>query len=537
MTLPGATVWEAFAAAAARWPDRPFLNVLPETAAAYGIASGEIAYAAMAAAATARAAAWRAAGLAPGARVLVLLENRPAAVAEFLALNACGASFVPVNPDLRAAELAHMARLAAPVAAVALPARAADLAAAGATAGAEFPVLAPGAAPPALAPGGAPAAAEEGAEAAMLFTSGTTGAAKGCVLSNLYFLESGRWYARAGGLCALRDGDRMLTPLPLFHMNALACSLMAMVAVGGCLTVLDRFHPRTWWASVAEARADAIHYLGVMPAMLMALPEGPQDRAHAVRFGFGAGVPRDLHAPFEARFGFPLVEAWAMTETGGGNAIAANHPPRAVGTGSFGRPGPELEVRIVDEAGADCPPGTPGELLIRRAGPDPRRGFFSGYHGQPDETAAAWAGGWFHTGDVVRRAPGGDLVFVDRRKNVIRRSGENIAAVEVEAALLRAPGVQAAGVAAVPDALRGDEVFACLVAEGPQDAAQARAVADWMLGQLAYYKAPGWIAFVEALPVTATQKIQRADLKALAARLLAEGRAHDLRALKRRGAA
>lgn len=533
----GPTVWQAFAAAAARWPDRPFLNVLPRTAALWGLPAGEIGYGAMAARAAARAAAWRAAGLAPGARVLVRLENRPEALEEFLALNACGASFVPVNPDLRAAELAHMARLAAPVAAVALPGKGADLAAAGAAAGAPFPVLEPGAAPPPLAPpDGAGAAGGEAAEAAMLFTSGTTGAPKGCVLSNLYFLESGRWYAEAGGLCALTDGERMLTPLPLFHMNALACSVMAMVAVGGCLTLLDRFHPRSWWAEVAEARAGCIHYLGVMPAMLMALPEGPQDRAHAVRFGFGAGVPKDLHAPFEARFGFPLVEAWAMTETGGGNAIAANHPPRAVGTGSFGRPGPGIEVRIVAEDGRDCAPGEAGELLIRRAGPDPRRGFFSGYHGMPDETEVAWAGGWFHTGDVVRQAPGGDLVFVDRRKNVIRRSGENIAAVEVEAALLRAPGVRAAGVTAVPDALRGDEVFACLVAEGARDAAQAEAVTRWMLGQLAYYKAPGWIAFVEALPVTATQKIQRAELKALAARLLAEGAAHDLRALKTRGA-
>lgn len=537
--LPGASVWEAFAAAADRWPERPFLNVLPETAAHLGVAAGELSYATVGRAAAARAAAWRAAGLARGSRVMVRLGNRPATVVEFLALNACGAAFVPVNPDLRAAELAHMARLARPAAAVVLPGEGEDLAGAAGAAGLALGLATAEAPPPAVAAGAAAAGAADGeeAEAAMLFTSGTTGAAKGCVLSNFYFLDAGRWYAGAGGLCALTDGARMLTPLPLFHMNALACSLMGVIAVGGCLTLLDRFHPSSWWASVAAARAEVVHYLGVMPAMLMKLPPAPEERAHAVRFGFGAGVPHDLHAPFEARFGFPLIEGWAMTETGCGVCIVANAEPRHVGSGAFGRPGPAVEVRILRDDGSDAAPGEAGELLIRRAGADPRRGFFTRYEGMPEETEAAWAGGWFHTGDVVRQGPDGTLFFVDRKKNVIRRSGENIAAVEVEATLLRAPGVRAAGVAAVPDALRGEEVMACLVAEGPADRAAAEGIARWMLGEVAYYKVPGWIAFVEALPVTATQKIQRGELRALAARLLAEGRAHDLRELKRRTAA
>jgi acyl-CoA synthetase (AMP-forming)/AMP-acid ligase II len=134
-------------------------------------------------------------------------------------------------------------------------------------------------------------------EAALLYTSGTTGNPKGCILTNTYFLEAGRWYAEAGGLCALTpNGERMITPLPIFHMNAMAYSFMAMVAVGGCLTVLDRFHPSSWWRSVRESGATCLHYLGVMPSMLMGAPEEPADRDHSVRFGFGAGVDPKLHA-------------------------------------------------------------------------------------------------------------------------------------------------------------------------------------------------------------------------------------------------
>jgi acyl-CoA synthetase (AMP-forming)/AMP-acid ligase II len=174
-----------------------------------------------------------------------------------------------------------------------------------------------------------------------------------------------------------------------------------------------------------------------------------------------ASTPK-LHAGFEARFGFPLVEAWAMTETGSIATIAANQPPRRVGESCLGQPWHEVEIRIVDDAGTDTG-GAPGELLVRRKGDDPRRGFFAGYFKNEAATEEAWAGGWFHTGDIVRQEPDGSVFFVDRKKNVIRRSGENIAAVEVESALMRHPAIAAAAVAAVPDRVRGDEVFALIV--------------------------------------------------------------------------
>jgi acyl-CoA synthetase (AMP-forming)/AMP-acid ligase II len=373
----------------------------------------------------------------------------------------------------------------------------------------------------------------EGDEAAVLYTSGSTGRPKGCILGNDYFLRAGAWYAAEGGLCELRDGDRMITPLPIFHMNAMAYSFMAMIAVGGCMTALDRFHPRTWWASVRDSGATCLHYLGVMPSMLMGLPETPEDRAHAVRFGFGAGIDPKLHAPFEARFGVPLIEAWAMTETGAGAVIAASQEPRRVGESCLGRPGRGTELRIVGDDGEELAPGQPGELLVRAAGPSPRAGFFREYHKDPQATAEAWDGGWFHTGDLVRQQPSGEVFFVDRKKNVIRRSGENIAAVEVESVLMRHPAVRAAAVAAVPDPVRGDEVFACLVADEPSPE-MARQIAEWALGQMAYFKIPGYIAFVDALPLTATNKLQRAELKTVAAQLVDDPATVNTTALKRR---
>lgn len=547
MIEPGTqSIWQAFAASAGLLPDRPVFNVLSETAGIYGIEPGETSYRQVQEQVTELAAALQQKGYGPGFRVMLLLENRPQFFVWLLALNRIGASVVPVNPDLRHSELTYMAGHSEPSLIVALADRCDGLAAAAREAGLSVPVIAPGDVVPqpgtagAVAlrvdAGGEPLDGEE-MEAALLYTSGTTGSPKGCILTNTYFLEAGRWYAEAGGLCALNtDGERMITPLPVFHMNAMAYSFMAMVAVGGCLTVLDRFHPSSWWKSVRESGATCLHYLGVMPSMLMGAPESREDRNHSVRFGFGAGVDPKLHASFEKRFGFPLVEAWAMTETGAGAVICANQLPRRVGESCLGKPGPELDVRIVEADGKASQSG-PGELLVRQKAEDPRRGFFAGYFKNPEATEEAWADGWFHTGDIVRREADGSMFFVDRKKNVIRRSGENIAAVEVESALMRHPAVKAAAVAAVADPVRGDEVFACLKVDGEAGEALALEIVGWCLGQLAYYKAPGYIAFVDALPLTSTQKIQRRELKELAERLVQDPATVDTRMMKKRTAA
>jgi acyl-CoA synthetase (AMP-forming)/AMP-acid ligase II len=539
-TLPFATVSDAFRAAASRHAQRPFLQVLPETAQRYGIEPGELTYGEALERIERLTQQYRAAGYGIGHRVGLLLENRPAFFLHWLALNALGVSVVPINAELRSAELEYLVDHSEICLAVALPERAGALQAAAATSGRGLATVAPDAVQ-FPAPAATPQAATPDAdtECALLYTSGTTGRPKGCVLPNEYYLVAGAWYNRIGGLCALREGqDRLITPLPLVHMNAMAYSTMAMVLCGGCVVPLDRFHPATWWRSVRESRATIVHYLGVMPAMLMGRPVSADDRNHGVRFGFGAGVERALHAPFEERFGFPLVEAWAMTETGAGAVVIANREPRHVGTACFGRPQPEVEVRIIDEMGNAAAPGEPGELLVHAADGEPRFGFFREYLKDPEATAQAWTGGWFHTGDIVRADAGGSLYFVDRRKNVIRRSGENISAAEVEGVLRQHPLVANVGVAPVPDAVRGDEVMACVVPSRPIAAGEARAAAEDLvrhcLERLAYYKAPGYVAFCDVLPLTATQKLQRGDLRALAQACLDDDACVDTRALKKR---
>ncbi|NYT37311.1 ATP-dependent acyl-CoA ligase [Allopusillimonas soli] len=535
------TVFQAFSEAARRWPDKPFLCIVPETAQTYGIQAGELRYGDSLDRVSRLSRAYAQAGYGHGHRAGLLLENRPDFLLHWFALNALGVSVVPINAELRAAELEYLVAHSEIAIAVALPERHGSLATAAGAVGRTLAVMAPdGTPPPAAEPPPRkhlPIGAQT--ECALLYTSGTTGRPKGCMLPNTYFLQAGLWYRDAGGLAALRIGsERMLTPLPLVHMNAMAYSVMAMVLTGGCLVPLDRFHPRTWWQTVREARATVVHYLGVMPAILMKAAASTDDAEHQVRFGFGAGIDPALHQAFETRFGFPLLEAWAMTETGAGAVIIADREPRFVGSSCFGKEAPDVEVRLVNDAGQDAGTGENAELWVRHAGSDPRLGFFSGYLKDEAATRAAWEGGWFHTGDIVRRNEQGYLHFVDRKKNVIRRSGENIAAVEVESVLLQHPAVKAVACAAVPDPVRGDEVMACIVPHAMPDAAGAAALArdivSWSLTRLAYYKVPGYVAFIDALPLTATNKIQRGELKTLAPTLPGSALCSDTRDMKKR---
>lgn len=524
-------------------PASDFLFVEPVTAAAYGIQPGAISWSEAKAQIDYLRAVYSASGYGHGHRVALLLENRPAFIFHWLALNSLGASVVPVGPDVRAAELEHLIGNSQISLAVTLPSHAQLFADAATAIGARLAVVGPNidegltvAADP------APKTSQPidlQTECALLYTSGTTGRPKGCILSNGYFVRAGEWYAGLDDLCEVRAGqERILTPLPLNHSNALVYSTMATLVAGGCLIQLDRFHPSTFWESVKSSGATVVHYLGVLPAILLAKEASAEDRDHQVRWGFGAGVAPEYHAPFEARFGFPLIEAWAMTETGAGGVIMASHHPRHIGTRCFGKPTPDIEWRLVDEEGKDVEAGQPGELLVRQSGPDPRRHFFSGYLKDAEATEAAWADGWFHTGDVVSADEAGSFYFVDRRKNIIRRSGENIAAIEVETEVNLHPAVKVSGVTAVPDEVRGDEVMACVITRDPIPAEElartAQSIVEYCLSRLAYYKAPGYVVFVDELPLTSSQKIQRGELKTFAHRLMADARCIDTRGLKKR---
>ncbi|KMS53561.1 crotonobetaine/carnitine-CoA ligase [Novosphingobium barchaimii LL02] len=526
-----ATIYGAFCRAVEAWRDHEFLHAPAE--ALGGAAAITLTYGEADRRVQQRTAVYASAGFGPGHRVGLMLANHPEFFIHFLALNAIGASIVPLNEAMRDVELCELVAQADMDLIVTWQAQRSRLAAIAADAMPIGDALAD-AMPRAQRPstGFAP---DETSEAAMLFTSGTTGKPKGCILSNAYFTGIGALYIGLGGHCAFVPGqDRILTPLPVTHMNALACSFMAAMLSGGCLVQLDRFHASSWWHTVRETGATIVHYLGVMPAILLQRDDAKDAwEGHAIRFAFGAGVDPRHHAVFEERFGFPLIEAWAMSETGAGAWITANHEPRHVGTRCFGRPQEDLEYRLIDENGRDVAVGTAGELLVRASGSDPRRYFFSGYYKDASATEAAWRGGWFHTGDIVRRDHEGSLFFVDRSKNIVRRSGENIAAVEVEGVLMLHDAVRACAVMPVADEIRGEEVMALVETACTGDAEEARDIAAFCLEKLQYFKIPGYIAFVDALPTTASQKLQRGAIRALGRDLLEGGLAHDLRALKR----
>lgn len=470
-------------------------------------------------------------GLRSGERVALIFDSRLEVYLHLLALNALGVSIVPLHSlgtdeDLRYMILhsnsclavcadEHRARLESLLAIQ----NDCDVIAEADLKGSDDPPLA--------------MQTDLATEAAIVYTSGTTGRPKGCMLSNEYFLALGTWYNGLGGICAMDASDRLLTPLPPNHMNALCTSFTAMMLCGGCVVQLDRFHPSTWWQTVREEKATIIHSLGVMIAILLTLPEDEaDDYSQQVKFCFGPGPDPRHQATFEKRFGFPLIDAWAMSETGAGSLTIAYEEPRHVGERCIGVAGKLMEYRIVDDQETDVTPGESGELLVRSKGDRPRRNFFSGYYKDDTATEEGWRGGWWHTGDVVREGPDGCLFFVDRRKNVIRRSGENIAAVEVEAALLQSPHVDNCAVCAVADEIRGDEVFAFVIPHG--EAPDAAEIFRHCAEHLTYFKTPGYIVFVDTLPLTASQKVSRGKVKKMAAERVANKDCVDLRTLKKR---
>jgi len=457
---------------------------------------------------------YRDAGYGHGHRIALGLESRPEYLLHRLALNAIGVSAVPINPAYRAAEISHLLDNSRADLVIGLRKYRDDTDAGAAEADHDAVIIdyedfeggLPGAA------GTAPIDGPPGrhTESSLLYTSGTTGKPKGCILCHEYELWVGRSYAEFGGHMEFNTGtDRIFNPLPLFHCNAATVSFYGALYKGNCQIQPDQFHGSTWWQDVVDTKATVIHYLGIIAPALLKLEETPVESQHQVRFGMGAGVEPDLHAAFEDRFGFPLIEGWGMTEIV--RMFVTHEDPRKRGTRAFGRSRPTMEVRVVDDDDREVPDNQHGEMVIRHSAETPRKGFFSGYLHAEAATEEAWKGGWFHTGDLIYRAEDGMLHFVDRKKHIIRRSGENISAAEVEAELLNDAAVQEVAVVPAPDELRQEEVcaFVALRPGEAGDQAKADALFDHCFGRLAHYKAPGWITFIDEVPKTPTQKIQK----------------------------
>ncbi len=519
------TIGEAFFKAAGLFGTSSLFAVPLNPARSYHPDGYEISYADAADAVRVLMKQYNEAGYGPGQRIGLFLENRPEHILHKLALNALGVCCVPMNPDYRAGELAYVLEHSHVDLVVVLQSRQAQLGDAIALASWQPPVVVSESftdtLPRSLELDGRPTLTSE-TPASILYTSGTTGRPKGCVLSHRYELAAGAWYATRGGLATIHSQkDRLYNPLPLFHVNASILSFWCMVLTGNCQIQTDRFQPSRWWQEVRQSEATIIHYLGVVIPMLLNQPASPLDQDHRVRFGLGAGVEPQLHHVFEERFGLPLLEIWGMTEIV--RAFVDNMPPRQVGTRAFGKSVPGLEARVVDDQDCVVQDDVPGELIVRHSETTPRKDFFTCYLDDEQATEEVWRGGWFHTGDIVRRDQDGMLHFIDRRKHIIRRSGENIAAAEIEAMLLAHPLVRQVAVISVRDEVREEEVLACIVLKEAGDVTgdvdgscypasleqTGQQLFSYCMKNLAYYKAPGWIWFTDQIPTTGTQKIQK----------------------------
>ena len=338
------------------------------------------------------------------------------------------------------------------------------------------------------------------------YTSGTTGEPKGCMLSNSWFMRF------AWRVMVLHDGlddtDTLLTSQP-FHYVDPQWNLAVALLSGATLVVLDRFHSSTFWTKVRAHRVTWFYCLGVMPKLMLNAPPSPFDRDHWVKRVTCSAIPRADHADIEARWGVRWYEAFGMTESGLDIAVELADHDETVGTGCIGTPMPGREVRVVDAQDRAVPTGTPGELVLRGVG------LMDGYYRNPRATAEAFRNGWLHTGDIVRRDGQGRLYYLSRMKDMIRRSGENIAAAEVEDVIMRHPGVRLATVIAVADDLRGEEVLAYVVPGEcvSQDEVDPATLSAFCAERLARFKVPRYWKYRDDLPRTPSERVRKDTLR------------------------
>lgn len=336
---------------------------------------------------------------------------------------------------------------------------------------------------------------------AILYTSGTTGPAKGVCCPQAQFFWWGVGTAR--GL-NIREGDVLLTTLPLFHTNALNCFWQALLT-GSTYVLEPKFSASGYWSAVRHHKATIGYLLGAMAGILLSRPVEEGERAHVMRAALGGGVPERFHRPFRERFGVSILDAYGSTET---NFVFSSDIPSAK-PGTMGYLCEGFQARIVDEDDVEVAAGQSGELVLRA---DQPFAFASGYFGLPEKTVEAWRNLWFHTGDRVSLDPDGNYRFIDRMKDSIRRRGENISSWEVEQVLLGHPAVASCAVYAVPSELGEDEVMAALVPE-PGQGIDPVEIMDFCSGRLAYFAIPRFIDIVADLPLTENRKIRKAVLR------------------------
>lgn len=477
--------------------------------------SGEtITYADMRRTVNGLAAGFLAIGIRKGTHVGVMLPNIAAFPLTWLALGRIGAVMLPINPGYTPREIAHVMQVAEAEWVVTHASTRATLDQAHAEGLVSVPpermIVVGGDMPDGArdwhalaAPADSFTAPEPVGDGDLLniqFTSGTSGFPKGCMLSQRYWISAGK-------VNAFRDGrvyQRILASTPFFYMDPQWLLLMTMYQRGTLFVAARQSTSRfSFWL-----KEFGIEFC-LLPWVLHGIAAQPHDADNKVVRANIYGCPRDLHEALETRFDLNAREAFGMTEVGPAMFAPVERPDK-VGSGSCGVPCPFRQCRIVDEAGNPVQQGAIGELQI--SGP----GIMLGYYNNPEATAEVLRDGWFSTGDLFRQDEDGFFYIVGRKKDMIRRSAENIAAREVETVLAAAPGVAEVAVVGVPDPLRGEEVKAYLKLKEGQGLDQAlldSVIATAQAG-LAAFKVPRFYAFVADFPRTASLKISKPQLKA-----------------------
>lgn len=332
----------------------------------------------------------------------------------------------------------------------------------------------------------------------IMFTSGTTGPSKGAVLPQNYAIHTAEIIADIAGY---GPDDCLYNALPLFHGNAKLLSTMPALYAGASMVLAERFSASQFWDDVARYRCTEFNYIGSILSILLKADPRPDEGNNTLRVLVGAGATPEVYEAFEKRFGVTLIEGYGMSEIG----LPLMSGPGARKPGTCGKPHPDYEVMVVDDEGQEVASGVAGELLVR---PKKPWSMLLEYYRMSEKTVEAWQGLWFHTGDYLMRDAEGFYHFVDRKKDAIRRRGENISSYEVERMVMSHPQVQEAAATPVRSELGEDEVMVTVVVRKDAELSH-EALITHCEKTMAKFMVPRYLRFVPALPKTPTEKIQK----------------------------
>lgn len=463
-------------------------------------------------------------GIRKGDRMAVMARNCDGHLLMLCALARLGAIMVPVNPEFGVEEakyVLHHAEVSA-VAATQDTLEVARKAAAGLKVPAWFVMLDAAAADAPLindllktAPDVSLPSGVSGDDTCLIvYTSGTTGFPKGAMHSQRSFVTGGEAFVQR---VYLQDDDRVMIVLPLFHINAMFYSVAGTLAAGARMIIVPKFSASTFWQTAVDTGATQVNIIEAIGSILRARPRSEFRPEHRISKIYG--VRASMDATFRDEFHVAhRIGGYGMTEIPGVTCNPFEGPQKLGSMGPIGRhPDPArpwAQCRVVDDEGRDVADGEPGELWVKTPI------IMQGYFRDPEQTANAFHDGWFKTGDLVRRDSDGYFFFISRKRDIIRRRGENIAAAELDRVVGEHPAVAEAGTIAVPSELGEDEIFV-VVAVKKGASVTAEEIADWCRAHLAPQKVPRFVAFVDELPHTPTHKILKSQLredKALRAR-------------------